>query len=117
GRLFWGDAMMAGRVSRGETWRFEALSHQLALRTGDRLSYLERYTIVPAERRVEQPWIAGGARYLATTLVHHPDASSEIAELWQREAVAADDRNTVQVAVDAPAAGLIAARFLSAGGA
>ena len=117
GRLFWGDAMMAGRVSRGEAWRFDALSHQLALRTGEQLSYLERYTIVPSERRVERPWIAGGARYMATTLVHHPDASGDVAERWQREAVAADDHNSVQAAVDASASGLIVARFLSADGA
>jgi len=117
GRLFWGDAMMAGRVSRGEAWRFVALSHQLALRTDERLSYLERYSIVPSERRVEQPWIAGGARYMATTLVHHPDASGDVAERWQHEAVAADDHNSVHFAVDASASGLIVARFLSADGA
>jgi len=116
GRLYWGDAMMAGRVSRGEAWRFDTLSHELALRTGGRLSYLERYTIVPAEHRTERAWIAGGARYAATTLVQHPDASADIAEAWQHEA-AASDRHTVQVAVDAAAPGLIVARFLSADGA
>jgi len=117
GRLFWGDALMAGRVCRGEAWRFESLSHELALRTDRRLSYLERYTIVPVERRVERPWIAGGARYIATSLVHHPDACGEVAEAWQHESAAAADHNTVQVAVDAVAPGLIVARFLSPDGA
>jgi urease accessory protein len=115
GRLFWSDALMAGRVSRGEAWRFETLSHELALRTGGTLSYLERYTIVPAESRVDRPWVVGGARYVATALVHHPDATAEVAEGCQREAAAVD--RTVEVAVDAVAPNLIVARFLAADGA
>jgi urease accessory protein len=115
GRLFWADALMAGRVSRGEVWRFDALSHELALRTGGRLSYLERYTIVPAEGRVDHAWVAGGARYIATTLVHHPDATAELADAWQREAAAVN--STVQVGVDAVAPDLIVARVLAADGA
>jgi len=115
GRLFWSDALMAGRVSRGEAWRFEALSHELALRTGERLSYLERYTIAPAEGRVDRPWVADGARYFATALVHHSDATAEVAETWQREAAAAT--GTVQVGVDAVAPALVVARFVAADGA
>jgi len=115
GRLFWSDALMAGRVSRGEAWRFEALSHELALRTGGRLSYLERYTIVPTEGRVDQTWVAGGAHYVATTLVHHADATAELAGAWQLEVATAD--NAVQVGVDAVAPDLIVARFLAGDGA
>jgi urease accessory protein UreH len=82
-RLYWGDAMMAGRVSRGEAWRFQSLAHELRLRIGDSLAYLERYTLAPASRAVDQPWVTGGARYLATAIVHHDAATSDAAETLQ----------------------------------
>ena len=31
GRLFWSDALMAGRTGHGEAWRFDDLAHQLRL--------------------------------------------------------------------------------------
>jgi urease accessory protein UreH len=49
-RLYWSDAVMAGRVSRGEAWRFQSLAHELRLRIGASLAYLERYTLAPASR-------------------------------------------------------------------
>src|SRR6185295_18278112 len=61
-RLYWSDALMAGRVSRGEAWRFESLAHQLHVRIGAALAYLERYTLAPAGRAVAGPWVAGRAR-------------------------------------------------------
>ncbi len=114
-RAYWGDAVMAGRVSRGEAWRFDALSHELALRTGGSLAYLERYAIGPGERGIDRPWIAGGARYVATFLVYHRGATGEVAEAWQREMAAASE--SVQTGVDAVAPGLIVARLLAADGA
>jgi urease accessory protein UreH len=114
-RLYWGDAMMAGRISCGEAWRFESLSHELALRVGGSLRYLERYTLKPSERALERPWIARDIRYIATSLVHHPDATSDDAAAWQRELGDADAR--VQVGVDLVAPGLIAARMTAAEGA
>ena len=75
---------MAGRVSRGEAWRFQSLAHELRLRVGASLAYLERYTLAPASRAVDEPWMAGRARYLATAIVHHDAATSDAAEMLQR---------------------------------
>jgi urease accessory protein len=83
-RLYWSDAVMAGRVSRGEAWRFRTLAHELRLVVGTSLVYLERYTLTPASRAVERSWMAGRARYLATAIVHHEAATSEAAETLQR---------------------------------
>ena len=83
-RLFWSDAVMAGRVSRGEAWRFQSLAHELSVRVGASLAYLERYTLAPASRAVDEPWRAGRARYLATAIVHHDEATSDAAEALQR---------------------------------
>ena len=37
-----GPSNGAGRVSRGEAWQFHSLAHELRLRVGPRLVYLER---------------------------------------------------------------------------
>jgi urease accessory protein len=114
-RLYWSDATMAGRVSRGESWQFESLSHELALRVDGSLAYLERYVIDPRERALDRPWIAGSARYVATSLVHHRDATSDIAESWQRNLVTPDCG--LQAGIDLVAAGVIAARMTAVDGA
>jgi len=90
-RLYWSDAVLAGRVRRGEVWRFESLAHELSLRIGGSLAYLERYRLTPASRAVGGPWMAGGARYLATAIVHHDAATSAAAEMLQRSEGAAVD--------------------------
>lgn len=82
-RLYWSDAVMAGRVRRGEAWRFQSLAHQLRVRVGASLAYLERYTLAPASAAVDGPWMAGGARYLATAIVHHDAATNDAAEMLQ----------------------------------
>jgi urease accessory protein UreH len=55
------------------------------VRIGDALAYLERYTLAPASRALQQPWMAGRARYLATAIVHHDAATSDVAEALQRQ--------------------------------
>jgi urease accessory protein UreH len=132
-RLYWSDAVMAGRVSRGEAWRFQSLTHELRLRVGDSLAYLERYTLAPASRAVDRPWIAGRARYLATAIVHHDAATSDTAETLQglaplkrcpayegdREARPACEpgRLAVDLGVDLIQAKTIVGRILAADGA
>lgn len=113
-RLYWSDALMAGRVSRGEAWRFQSLAHELRLRVGSSLAYLERYTLAPARRAVERPWTAAGAPYLATALVHHANATPETAEALHRSLA---ELGGVRAGVDLVAPGLTVARFLASNGA
>ena len=113
-RLFWGDALMAGRVSRGEAWQFQSLAHELRLRVGPALAYLERYTLAPGDRAIQRPWMCGGAPYLATALVHHDRATSETADALHREMAEVDG---VRAAVDLIAPRLLLARFLAGNGA
>src|SRR5262249_62271963 len=61
-RLYWSDAVMAGRVSRGEAWQFSSFAHELVLRIGRRIAYLERYAVAPCDRGVLRKWIAGEAK-------------------------------------------------------
>lgn len=111
-RLLWGDAIMAGRVRRGEAWRFESLAHELRLNVGGSLAYLERYALAPCDRQVEQPWLAGPARYLATALVHHERATADAAEALQ-----GGTGQDVAAGVDLIKPGTIAGRIMARDGA
>jgi urease accessory protein len=115
-RLYWSDALMSGRISRAETWRFESLAHELRLRIGTRLKYLERYTLAPHERAIAHPWVAGGTHYAATALVHHERATADIAESLQH-AIEAAAGEGVQVGVDLVDPRLLVGRLLGSCGA
>src|SRR5262249_34997281 len=77
-RLLWSDAIMTGRVTRGEVWRFRDLAHEIRLEIDRRLQYLERYRIAPADRDINRRWMAGDAGYIGTTLVHHARAAESV---------------------------------------
>ena len=115
-RLYWSDALMSGRVSRAETWRFGSLAHELRLRVGTTLKYLERYTLAPRDRAIDHPWVAGGTHYAANALVHHERATTDIAESLQR-AIEADAGEGVQVGVDLVDTRLLVGRLLGSCGA
>jgi urease accessory protein UreH len=116
-RLYWSDALMAGRVSRGEAWQFESLAHELSLRIGGSLAYLERYTLTPSDRRVAHPWLAGSARYFATAVAHHERATAETAEaLHHAGAPPAGSPHRVQLAADLVRPRTIVARILATDG-
>jgi urease accessory protein len=113
-RLFWSDALMSGRAGRGESWRFASLAHELRLRIGGALAYLERYRL-DADRRPARPWRAGRADYTGTVLVAHPDATSDAASRLQATLHAIGGLSS-SAAVDSVQAGLLVARLLSASG-
>ena len=113
-RLFWGDAVMAGRVVRGEAWQFLWLAHELRLRIGPALAYLERYTLSPAERPILRSWSCGGATYFGTALVHHRVANTEMADRLHRDMA---EMAGIRAAVDLIAPELLLARFLAGNGA
>jgi len=108
GHVYWSDALMAGRVARGETWCFSALAHELRLTRGSALAYLERYRLQPRCVRPSESWRAGPANYLSTSLAVDPRASSAHAEAMQRRLSTIAG---VSSGVDAVEAGLIVARL------
>jgi len=112
--LYWSDAIMCGRASRGERWQFRHFAHELRLTVGGRLQYLERYAIDPATRRVERPWIAGDAAYVGTTLVRHDEVTSDHAAALQ-DSLNGDE--SVTAGVDVVEDRLLAARLIGSAGA
>jgi urease accessory protein len=113
-RLYWSDALMSGRVSRGEAWRFRELAHTLRLRVGTSLKYLERYALAPADREVTRRWIADDAHYFATVLVHHPRVNPDEVEALHRRLAGV---NGVRGAIDLVESAILMARVMAADGA
>jgi urease accessory protein UreH len=81
GRLYWNDAMMSGREGAGERWLFRSLEHQLRVRRGQTLAYLERYRIEPRAGAVSMSWIAGESTYVGTVLRAGAGDTTSTAEL------------------------------------
>jgi urease accessory protein len=122
-RLYWSDALRSGRTSRGESWEFAALDHELRVAIGGTLGYLERYRLAPNDAASvpagSSRWIAGAAHYIGTILVQHPDVTPTVAERLHAS-LATDDG--VQGAVDLVESHLVQShlmvgRLLGAGGA
>ena len=129
GRLYWSDALMSGRASRGETWRFEQLAHELRLRVAGELVYLERFTLEPSTQHPPRrtAHLASGTTHPAlatrhsppgthfsTTLLCHPRATPDAGESLQRSLDLAAE---VLAGVDLIADGVLLARVVSASGA
>lgn len=113
GRLFWSDALMAGRVGRGESWRFDSLDHELRADVGGALQYLERYTLEPSSPRTSPAWTADGARYFGTALVHSAAAGAEDAELVHHRLARIDG---LRGDVDCIAPGFLVGRLMATHG-
>ena len=112
-RLYWSDALMSGRVMRGESWRCRELVHELRLSVNSRLLYLERYRIGAEREHVGRPYVTGERNYFATALFWHRAASHDAAETLQA-AVGACDR--VSAGVDLVDDRLIVARLAASSG-
>jgi urease accessory protein len=113
-RLYWSDALMAGRLSTGESWRFACLAHELRLRAGGILKYLERFRLTPGDRALTAPWLAADAGYFATTLVRHPGAEHAVADALHRRFEGVDG---ARLGVDVLEPGLLIARAMASNGA
>ena len=85
GQLVWSDALMGGRLARGECWRFASLAHEVRLTRGDTLAYLERYRLTPAAGALVRPWAAGRAGYVGTAIAVGRETSHDEAAAVQEE--------------------------------
>jgi urease accessory protein UreH len=113
-RLYWSDALMAGRVGRYESWACTALSHELRLAVGGSVTYLERYALDPARTRAGQPWIADCASFFGTALIYHPAVAGNGAEQLQH---ALNQIPDIRAGVDVAEAHLLVGRVAGWNGA
>jgi urease accessory protein UreH len=113
GQLFWSDAWMSGRVSRGESWRFDRIDHELRLIVRGSLRYLERYALSPAKQPMSHPWIAGTAHYFGTSVICSMVGDATLAEVAQQRVGTIP---CVRAGIDRLEAGLTVGRVISADG-
>jgi urease accessory protein UreH len=83
-RLLWSDALMCGRQGSGERWALRSLSHELSVRRGGRLEYLERYRVEPGRHDPTGVWLAGNAAYVGTVLLSGVPLATGCAEALHR---------------------------------
>jgi urease accessory protein len=115
GRIYWSDGLMAGRLSRGEVWRFASVDHQLRCLVDGRLSYLERYHLAPTDQSLNHSFVAHNVEYIGTAIVRHQAATDDAVESIHR---ALDGTPGVSTAVDLvdPARGVAVGRCLGSSG-
>jgi urease accessory protein len=106
-RLYFWESLMAGRIARGEIWRFDEFSSETGVRLNGRLIYLDRFRLKPTEQPPISDWVMAGARYLATGVCFDDRASDLAANLH---------RLMPDAGVDAPEPGLMAVRLAVCGG-
>jgi urease accessory protein UreH len=112
-RMFWSDALMSGRVGRGEAWRFDELDHELRLSVDGSLQYLERYRLHPSSRAVDRTWMAGTAQYLGTALAYDELVTAARAESLQTKLASLAD---MRCGVDRIASKLLVGRLTASAG-
>jgi len=105
GRLMFWEAFMAGRVGRGERWRFRELASETCLYSDGALRYLDRFQLTKDFEG--SPWAMGDCAHLGTGLYVGRDSQRFASVLHQ---------SMPQAGIDTPAADLAVIRVVSASG-
>jgi urease accessory protein len=79
-RFYYWDGLMAGRVRRGESWRFAGLSSETEVFVDNELAYLDRFELRPSEQPPTGRWLMNHHGYLATAIAYDPSFNSEFLE-------------------------------------
>lgn len=74
--LYW-DGLMAGRVRRGESWRFIELRSETTVFANAELAYLDRFELRPLELSPTRRWMMDQHGYMATTIAYDPTIDQE----------------------------------------
>lgn len=72
GRLMLWEAIMAGRVGRGERWQFSELGSETRFYSDNALLYLDRFQLPSGFE--SSPWVMGDCAYVGTGLYAGPNA-------------------------------------------
>ena len=98
GRLWFWDGFMTGRVGSGESWQFRELQSETKLCLNERLIYLDRFRLCPAERG-QSRWAMGSDTYTGTGLYVGKEARCVASELRQSMPNAGVDALAENVAI------------------
>jgi urease accessory protein len=97
GRLMFWEAFMAGRVGRGERWRFTELASETCLYSDKTLLYLDRFQLRGG--CASSRWAMGECAYMGTGLYAGPHAQRVASVLHQRMPGAGVDNPAADLAV------------------
>lgn len=106
-RLLYWEGLMAGRIGRGEVWRFDELSSETSLKSEGRLVFLDRFHLQPKCSMPSTRWGMGCGTYTGTGLYAGMDAADFAGALHDK---------LPKAGVDVLAEGLAVTRMVTSSG-
>jgi len=113
-RFYYWDGLMAGRVRRGESWRFAELRAETAVFVDAELAYLDRFELRPSDKPPTRRWAMDRHGYVATAIAYDPSIDEEQLESIRSDIALMDD--AVASGLDIPFDRLMIGRFLAQNG-
>lgn len=113
-RFYYWDGLMAGRVKRGEQWRFSELISETSLFVDAKLAFIDRFQLCPSQDSPSRQWRMGRHSYMATGMAHDPSIDENYLERF-RAKLGPTDLDLVY-GLDIPYQRLMVGRFLSGDG-
>ena len=113
-RFYYWDGLMAGRVRRGESWRFAELRSETAVFVDAELAYLERFELRPSDQSPTRRWAMDRHGYMATAIAYDPCIDEENLESIRSDIASID--GAFAYGLDIPFDRLVIGRFLAKNG-
>ena len=110
-RFYYWDGLMAGRVRRGESWRFAELRSETAVFVDAELAYLDRFELRPSDRSPTSRWAIDRDLYMGTAIAYDPSINEETFQPIRSDI--ASMNGTVAAGLDIPFDRLMVGRFLA----
>ena len=105
---------MAGRVRRGESWRFAELRSETAVFVEGELAYLDRFELRPSDQSPTRRWAMDRHGYMATAIAYDPSIDEEKIKSLRSDIASMD--GAVVSGLDVPFDRLMIGRFLAQNG-
>jgi len=113
-RFYYWDGLMAGRVRRGESWRFAELRSEIAVFVNAELAYLDRFELRPSDLSPTKRWAMDRYEYMATVIAFDPSVDEEYLESIRSDIVSMD--GAIASGFDVPLDRLMIGRVLAQDG-
>ncbi len=114
-RFYYWDGLMAGRVRRGESWRFAELRSETSVFVDAELAYLDRFELRGSDESPTGRWAMDQHGYMATAVAYAPSIDEERLASIRSDIVSSDD--CFACGLDVPFERLMIGRFLADNGA
>ena len=113
-RFYYWDGLMAGRIRRGESWRFAELRSETAVFVEGELAYLDRFELRPSDQSPTRRWAMDQHGYMATAIAYDPSIDEEKIKSLRSDIASMD--GAVVSGLDVPFDRLMIGRFFAQNG-